>query len=48
MTFQLAIAGCLPAESKITRQIDELLGQLKAYLYEQRADVELQLLISPS
>lgn len=48
MTFQLAIAGCLPAEPKITRQIDELLGQLKAYLYEQRSDVALQLLTSPS
>lgn len=48
MTFQLAIAGCLPAKPNIARQIDELLGQLKAYLYEQRADAELQLLIGPS
>lgn len=48
MKFQLAIAGCLPAEPGITRQIDELFGQLKGYLYEQRPDVELQLLSSPS
>lgn len=48
MTFQLAVAGCLPAEPKVTRQIDELLGQLKAYLYEQRPDAAIQLLVSPS
>lgn len=48
MTFQLAITGVLPAEPKISRQIDELIGQLKAYLYEQKTDVEIQLLISPS
>lgn len=48
MKFQLAIVGCLPAEPGIDRQVDELLGQLKAYLYEQRPDVELRFLSSPS
>lgn len=48
MAFQLALTGCLPEEPKITRQIDELIGQLKAYLYEQRPDVEIQLMVSPS
>ena len=48
MAFQLAITGFLPAEPRFSRQIDELIGQLKAYLYEQRPDMELQLLVSPS
>lgn len=48
MAFQLAITGFLPAEPRFSRQIDELIGQLKAYLYEQQPDMELQLLVSPS
>ena len=48
MTFQLALAGCLPEEPGLTRQVDELFGQLKAYLYEHRPDTELRLLVSPS
>lgn len=48
MTFQMAITGILPEDPKFSRQIDELIGQLKAYLYEQRPDMELQLLVSPS
>lgn len=48
MAFQLAITGFLPAEPRFFRQIDELLGQLKAYLYEQQPDMEFQLLVSPS
>lgn len=48
MKFQLAVVGCLPAQPAIGRQVDEMFGQLKAYLYEQRPDAELQLLSSPS
>ena len=33
MTFHLAIAGTLPEDPQLYRQIDELIGQLKAYLY---------------
>lgn len=48
MAFQLAVTGFLPTEPRFSRQIDELIGQLKAYLCEQRPDMELQLPVSPS
>lgn len=46
MTFHLAIAGTLPEDPQLYRQIDELIGQLKAYLYPHQQNMGIRALIS--
>lgn len=46
--FRLAIAGELPQDPHIFRQIDEQIGQLKGYLYTQREETDIRVLFSPS
>lgn len=48
MQFRLALGGFLPDAPAMHRTVDELLGQVKAYLYEKESEVELRLLLSPS
>lgn len=46
--FQLAIAGKIPENSWVFRQIDEHLGQIKAYLSPKNGNAEIGLLVSPA
>lgn len=46
--FRLAIAGELPGEPHIFRQIDEQIGQLKGYLYTHGGGDDITILASPS
>lgn len=46
--FRLAIAGELPPDPRIFRQIDEQIGQLKGYLYTHQEETDISILASPS
>lgn len=48
MLFNLAVAGDLPQDSKILRQIDEYIGQIKGYLYTQKEKTDIRVLVSTS
>ena len=50
ITFQLAVAGDLPDDQKIYQQIDELIGQIKGYLFlgKKGEDPTIRMLASPA
>ncbi|RGY95764.1 hypothetical protein [Clostridium sp. AM58-1XD] len=50
ITFQLAVAGDLPDDQKIYQQIDELIGQIKGYLFLEKSGKgsAIRMLASPA